>query len=230
MLEGLELVFNIIGQFEVIERLYVRRPSSLQQQLNQTVLATYTSILEFLLDTNHYFAQRTLVRVAKSIFRLEDMTTKYISKITSKSNEVAKYVRLISGEIVGNTDDMVMKVDERLSTLVMHSQSLENIETRTSNVQDTIENDVRDLKNILRDLGQPITRFATQISAIQDNLRVDERLKIFEWLSTVSYMSYHRSKVKTLLPGSGKWLLQKPQFIKWMDASSSSILWLHGVC
>lgn len=229
MVDGLELVFNLIAKFEVVERLYLRRPSVLQTHLNQSILTTYTSILEFLLEANRYFSQKTVVRVAKSVFRLEEMTTKFTCKITSNSEEVEKYVRLISGEIQGNTDTSVSKVIERLYVLESLSTGIDHIETRTASVQSMLDSEFYDLQKILAEISQPIVRITDQISALEDNLKEEERLKIFGWLSTVPYVSHHRGKIKTLLPGSGQWLLQKPQFIKWMNSSSSSILWLHGV-
>jgi len=68
----------------------------------------------------------------------------------------------------------------------------------------------------LSDLEEPIKRIASQLSSIQDNLLEGERLKIFEWLTTVQYMSHHRSKSKELLAQSGGWLLQKSEFVEWL--------------
>jgi hypothetical protein len=198
--------------------------------LDEAIVATYTSILEFLLEANQYFAQKTMVRIAKSIFQLEEMTTRYTSKIKSKSNEVEEFVRLISGEVLNDTDKTLTKVANRLSVLDVHSKSLEDIEARTQIAQATMDNEFKDLQSILRDLDQPIIRISTQISAIEDGMKEEERLRVFEWLTTVPYTSHHLSKAKNLLAGSGQWLLRNPHFLKWMNSSSSSILWLHGVC
>jgi hypothetical protein len=58
---------------------------------------------------------------------------------------------------------------------------------------------------------------------------VSERLQVFEWLSSVKYMTHHRIKFKVLLPGSGQWLFEKQEFLEWRKSSVSSILWLHGI-
>lgn len=230
MLEGLEIVFNLIAKFEVVERLYLRRSSGLQQGLTEAIITTYTSILEFLLEANQYFAQKTILRIAKSILQLEEITTRYVAKIKSNSNRVEEFVRLISGEILSNTDRSVTQMVDKISLLETHSNILHDIDAHTENLQATIDNELESLQSVLKDLNQPTTRIATQISAIEDNLKEEERLRVFKWLTTVSYTSHHLTKVKSLLPGSGQWLLQTPHFVEWMNSSTPSILWLHGVC
>jgi hypothetical protein len=56
------------------------------------------------------------------------------------------------------------------------------------------------------------------------------RRQIFGWLSRTSHTTHHKAMGKDFLLGSGKWLLEKKEFIEWTKESSSSILWLHGIC
>jgi hypothetical protein len=56
-----------------------------------------------------------------------------------------------------------------------------------------------------------------------------ERQEMFKWLSTVKYKEHHKTIGLDFLPNSGRWLLQKADFIKWRKDSYSSILWLHGI-
>lgn len=229
MLEGMELTFNLIAKSEVIERLYLRRVSTLQAPLDKSLVALYTSILEFLLGSHRYFDQKTIKRIAKSVFRVEEFTASFISKIESNMNEVESYVRLLTGEIATQTETSLTDVSMRMTKLDLQSRKLDNVDAQFASVQDSMEMNMRLLKETLEELNQPINRLATHIRALDDNLKEDERLKIFNWLSTVEYRSHHRSKVKTLLPGSGRWLLRKQEFREWMSRSSSSILWLHGI-
>jgi len=73
-------------------------------------------------------------------------------------------------------------------------------------------------------LNDPIARIATKLSSLDDELNESQRLKIFEWLSIIPYMSHHRSMEKMLIPGSGSWLFDKQEFVEWMGSSTSSIL------
>ncbi|KAL7270204.1 hypothetical protein RUND412_007099, partial [Rhizina undulata] len=56
-----------------------------------------------------------------------------------------------------------------------------------------------------------------------------ERSKILEWLSRVPFENHHFFIRPFRQDATGKWLLQKRDFISWKDSSSSSILWLHGI-
>ncbi|KAH7409627.1 hypothetical protein BKA64DRAFT_705387 [Cadophora sp. MPI-SDFR-AT-0126] len=229
MLDGLELVFNLIAKLEVIERLYLRRNSTLQVPLDKSIVTLYTSILEFLLESHRYFGQKTIKRIAKSIFQLEELTVKYTSNIERNMTEVEGYVRLLSGEISIHTNANLTEMSQRMTKLDMQSGKLDNVDSRLGNIQDALEAEAQLLRQTLDDLNEPTNRLAHQIRTINDNLKEEERLKIFEWLSTVEYRSHHRSKAKTLLPGSGQWLLKKREFIEWISRSTSSILWLHGI-
>jgi nucleoside-triphosphatase THEP1 len=229
MIEGLELVFNLLTRLEVVERLYLHRSVSLQVRLGEAIVALYTSILEYLLKAHRYFTQKTSIRIAKSIFRLEDMTTKYIITMRRKFNNVDEYVQLVSAEITNTVGTRIESVDKKLQLLALTTEKIRTVGARSAEMQDLLGQEVLRLEQILRDLNEPINRVATQLSAMGDNLRADERLRIFDWLSSVPYMSHHRSKVKMLLPGSGKWLFRKPEFVEWMSSSTSSILWLHGI-
>jgi hypothetical protein len=229
MLEGLELVFNLITRFQLVERLYLHRPSSVQVRLNEAIIALYASILEYLLKAHRYFTQKTSIRIAKSIFQLEDLTAKFITTIKSKAGHVDEWVRLVSGEVMNTVDGRIKSVEDKLQLLALTTETISTVGTRSAETQNLLGQEVLRLEQILRDLDAPINRVATQVSAIGDNLRTEERLRIFDWLSSVPYMSHHRSKVKVLLPGSGKWLLRKPEFLEWMNSSTSSVLWLHGI-
>jgi hypothetical protein len=100
------------------------------------------------------------------------------------------------------------------------------------------------LKNILHKLDQPIMQMADQISTIKDRFDSkfipvsrwrcsfftgEERIKVFRWMSEIEYRSHHDEHSKDLLPGSGQWLIESRDFIKWGQLSVSSILWLHGM-
>ncbi|KAL7273058.1 hypothetical protein RUND412_004116 [Rhizina undulata] len=56
-----------------------------------------------------------------------------------------------------------------------------------------------------------------------------ERSKILEWFSRVPFEEHHLFIRQFRQAGTGKWLLEKREFIDWKDSPSSSILWLHGI-
>ena len=56
---------------------------------------------------------------------------------------------------------------------------------------------------------------------------MDERLAVLEWLSKVKYRDHHDFVKKDRFRGTGKWLLQRDAFDKWLKVESS-ILWVNG--
>jgi hypothetical protein len=173
--------------------------------LKDKIVTLYQNVLEFLVEAYHYYNQSTGSRIARSIFTVDASTVKYIAQVRALSNEVDAYMTLVSDEAVFD------------------------IEKKVGEIDDGLQREKNDLKQLLDRLSAPVNRMATQISSIDDYLSEEGRMKIFEWLSSVRYVSHHRAKLKVLLPGSGQWLLKKQEFLKWFDSSSSSILWLHGI-
>ena len=55
----------------------------------------------------------------------------------------------------------------------------------------------------------------------------DEQRDVLEWLSKVKYQDHHNFAKKDRFHGTGKWLLQKYAFDKWLKVESS-ILWVNG--
>ncbi|KAH8684848.1 hypothetical protein BGZ60DRAFT_524047 [Tricladium varicosporioides] len=226
MLQSLELVFNLMAKFAIVERLYLREHVAARRQLEESITSMYISILEYLSEAIEYYKKGTLSKIITSVFQLEDSVTKHQSAIKAKAEIVDSFLRLLSDEVTFNTNDLLNGVMDNINSGL---QDIQLAQYRTSVLQDEICRETEGLRGALVEIHEPIIRMANQISIIDDKLNEEERLKIFEWLSCTEYTSHHRSKVKNLLPGSGQWLLHKPEFIEWLGSSSSSILWLHGI-
>lgn len=97
------------------------------------------------------------------------------------------------------------------------------------NVLKTTTEGQEKLVAILQELDLPISRTATQISALHNALNENERSRFLDWLSSVQHLKHHSARAKLLLPGSCKWLFEKQIFRNWARSSASSILWLHGI-
>ena len=59
------------------------------------------------------------------------------------------------------------------------------------------------------------------------DVTANERRDVLEWLSKVKYSDNHNFAKKDRFQGTGKWLLQKDAFDRWLKAESS-ILWVNG--
>lgn len=56
----------------------------------------------------------------------------------------------------------------------------------------------------------------------------ERRYKMLDWLSTVPFSRQQHHHSSNRHPGTGKWLLQKEDFVKWEHSSSSLLFWLCG--
>ncbi|KAB8295087.1 hypothetical protein EYC80_007025 [Monilinia laxa] len=102
------------------------------------------------------------------------------------------------------SDETLGNIDRNMGGLTnsMHTfqASMQTLEREISEVKLTGNNIEYHLVRALKDLEAPIQRITSQISDIQDHLKEKER-----------------------------WLLKKKEFEEWMNTSTSSILWLHGI-
>ena len=85
------------------------------------------------------------------------------------------------------------------------------------------------LEALLHQLEQPIERSAVQLSELHDRLQQSDRIALLNWLSRVPYRKIHQMTGNDVLPRSGEWILQNPEFVEWTKSSLSSTLFLHGV-
>ncbi|KAF6812684.1 ankyrin repeat protein, partial [Colletotrichum musicola] len=86
----------------------------------------------------------------------------------------------------------------------------------------------RVLKETLERLDQPIMKMAVQLSAVQDQLDYEKRIKVFQWMSKIPYGSHFEQSAKNLLEDSGQWLLESREYSDWLSSNESCVLWLRG--
>lgn len=250
----MEIVVNLLARYEIVEHLHLQKASRSKALLVDAIVKLYTAILDYLFQAHAYFEPHILKKIARSFFRPEESTQKFISSIKQNELEVQKYTSLVS-------DESLSKIDRNMDALtqsmdVCHT-SIQSLQKGVSSAEllgsdlgqrlgqlhkltQTIQQDMSSaelrwnkiehhLVKALNDLKDPVQRIAEDISSVQDNLKEKERVKVFEWLTMIPSSSHHREKSRSLLSGSCNWLLRKKEFKEWMEASTSSILWLHGI-
>ncbi|KAF7929613.1 hypothetical protein BELL_0068g00030 [Botrytis elliptica] len=254
ILEGMEIVVNLLARYEIVEYLHLQKTSRAKALLADAIVKLYTAILDYLFQAHAYFEPHILKKIAHSFFRPEESTHKFISSIKQNELEVEKYTRLVSDESLGKIDRNMNALTQSMDVCHTSIQSLQQGISSTKllgsdlgqrlgqlhNLTQTIQQDMSSaelkwnkiehhLVKALNDLKDPVQRIAEDISSVKDNLKEKERVKVFEWLTTIPSSSHHREKSRSLLSGSCNWLLRKKEFKEWMEASTSSILWLHGI-
>ncbi|KAL9581026.1 MAG: hypothetical protein Q9212_004143 [Teloschistes hypoglaucus] len=223
MTEGLEKISGYITRCHLYEQLFLAKPSAAQTELESALLRLYTSILLYLARARQYYAQSTLRRLGASVVRTSDSIDTCLSKVTTEHDDVERCTYLVSTEMLQNAGRKVAEIQSSVSSL---SGDLAALSVDMSAPQDAR---YHSLKAILETFEQPILRTSIHVSNIHANLEKDTRRQILSWLSTVRYREHHRSSISTVMPGSGRWLQHKQEFVDWKSSSSSSILWIHGI-
>ncbi|KAL8875832.1 MAG: hypothetical protein Q9198_005861, partial [Flavoplaca austrocitrina] len=218
MAEGLETVASHITRCKKYEDLYLSpsSSSSIQPDLKYLLLRHYAVILTYLATARRYYTKSTVRRLGGSVFETSDSVDSCLSNIAAGRDEVERCARLIDSELQRGINSTV-------------TQALGAIATDLISVSTSQDSHYQSLKDIMSSFEQPILRAAPHVSDIHASLAKEERRKILAWLSTVQCREHHRTSYNAVMPGSGAWLQNKPEFVDWKTSSASSILWIHGI-
>lgn len=229
MVEGLEVVCKTVARYAAIEKLYFRQPSSVDSMLEDSFIATYASILRFLFKCRRHFDPGLARRVARGITQLpETSVNKHLDRIAENDKRVSELTRIVDAERSQLTRTRQVSAGDGIDHLVRDLGELRMESTDSASK----------LEALLTYFKEPIIRTMNLVSNLSEILversrnesqLKEERLAILKWLSDVQYKKHHQTLSKGLLEGTGSWLLNKPQFLKWRDSSVSSVLWLHGI-
>ncbi|KAF6230805.1 hypothetical protein HO173_010921 [Letharia columbiana] len=207
IVEGAETMARSISRYATFEQIYLpynSTASRAMKRLKDALVRLYAAILIYLAKAKRYFEEHTPKRMFKAA-------------LTSQSD---------FEELLRNIDKHTANVDHEAS-LVDAERSSDISNTLVSLSIDHQEMHAK-LRELLQSIDSPIRRMSPQLDSLQDHLKHTERVEILRWLSSQPYLEHHQQIKKQALPGSGQWLLQDPQYIKWYEQSASSLLWLHG--
>lgn len=68
----------------------------------------------------------------------------------------------------------------------------------------------------------------SRFNKIDERAKRDDRLKILQWLSSVSYREHHQKEINEVLLNTGLWFVQSQKYRAWKDSDDTAIIWLHG--
>lgn len=85
------------------------------------------------------------------------------------------------------------------------------------------------VRTLLQELDKPINRIVDQAAVYAKTLEENQYHAVLSWLSRIPFVRHHERHSESRIPGSGKWLLDHPQYLSWKNSSNSLILLLHGI-
>lgn len=228
MVEGLEVVCKTVARYAAIENLYLRQLSSVENLLEDSIVATYASILRFFSKCRRYFDLGLARRLARSTTQIpETLVNNHLDRIANNDRKVLELTRMVDAERSRSTEARQLSMTMEINNLNNDLQVLLIGSTDSASK----------LEALLGSFQDPLVRTAKKVEALSQSLiesrneskSKEERLEILQWLSNVQYKKHHQSLSKGLLEGTGSWLLKKPQVVEWRNSSVSSVLWLHGI-
>ncbi|KAF9019396.1 hypothetical protein BDZ89DRAFT_1073056 [Hymenopellis radicata] len=92
---------------------------------------------------------------------------------------------------------------------------------------------IREVRNMIADSNGKLSdvekAFAPLLQVIGVAISYEERHKVAEWISKITFSAYHAENSRKWLKGTGRWVLESPEFQKWASKTSSSpTLWCYG--
>lgn len=155
---GLEVVFNLIARYEIVERTFLHdAQSGVHKELEEGIVKLYAAILLYFFETYRLFTKSTVGRLASSV----TASREGIDKIKSAESQVHDYMPLASHEVAHSTSrdvgaiatsvQQVMPILEGVNGI---SASMQDLNFQISQLSPELEG----LHSILRDLDSPISR------------------------------------------------------------------------
>jgi hypothetical protein len=86
------------------------------------------------------------------------------------------------------------------------------------------------LLKLLETYQKPIARTDERVAQLWLREDADYRHRVMCWASSMPYEKVHGTARAGRTPKTGQWLLAHTSFREWRNCSTSTILWLHGMC
>ena len=130
MLDGVEVVSDVIAKTRIIERDYLNGRSAFKNQLVKAIVKLYAAVLKYLAQAHHYYSQNSGIRFAKSaVTSSQSKVGVFLDTIREEDEEVTKLMRIVQHD---NTDETL---NERFTDLnkTLKGMSVTNTEPKKKN-------------------------------------------------------------------------------------------------
>ncbi|KAL9006563.1 MAG: hypothetical protein Q9188_000662 [Gyalolechia gomerana] len=246
MIQGLEMVSGLVTHYVVIEQIFVVEESDHTRAVKDSLLALYTAVMEFLLEALSYFPP---------IHRREDEKQWFRHKAASGAAKVKRAFHVLdpSAQVAAQgLLDTIWKAKANVDADANHAYATKNMDVlgEFGQVQDRIleqlksnglDHEERDrrLSAILSEFHDPLYSIDDKVSSLYEQMERTQQHaeigRVLDWLSPPAQESNRKTYHKSLsnpshrLSGSGRWLLEDPEYLQWQNSETSSIGCLSGI-
>jgi ankyrin repeat protein len=128
MVEGIELVANVVTRYDLLERIYLdlSRQSPIHKELRENFVKLYVAILRYLSKAKGYFSKPTIKRVIKSTIEPAE------AAVQAHLDVIAKKIRSVDSCLDVIKAQRSRAVDEKTSRLLEMLVDIEKPITRTA--------------------------------------------------------------------------------------------------
>lgn len=158
----------------------------------------------------------SLVCFYKSVLTYLIKAASYYSTSTSKRvfESIYRPVPAI-GKHLNDVQDSSAAVDRLVK---------DNIAELSVNTEQTTNS----ILSLLQSYDDTVLRARSAIEETGNKEKWQVHSAFLRWISYVPYRSIHEESAKELVPGTGYWLQQRPQYQEFVQSPKSSVLWLCG--
>ncbi|KAK1561435.1 uncharacterized protein LY79DRAFT_664314 [Colletotrichum navitas] len=228
MIDGLEAVTSIIATCAVFESVYLSQRTLAISHLESSLTALYGAILTFLGTAFRYFSQSTGKGFFKAVVNPAKEIEDAMKRVESKQTEVERTAQVTIMEIQTHTSTRVQDLTSMVSSLAVQLEMANSkLASLSGHSEAAMMQRGESLSVAITFIMRPKQRTIRQPERF-DNLKVEDRIIRYDWLSSVRYKFHHLTETRGRMVESGKWLFQRPEFLFWTDSSISGTLWLHG--
>lgn len=120
--------------------------------------------------------------------------------------------------------------DQQIEKIVAQEAKVSSLAILSdAKIQQDTSTAVLAVRTLLQELEKPINRIVDQAAVYAKTLEENQYREVLSWLSPVPFVRHHERHSESRIPGSGEWLLDRPQYLSWKSSSNSLILLLHGI-
>ncbi|KAL8831217.1 MAG: hypothetical protein Q9170_005388, partial [Blastenia crenularia] len=247
MIQGLEMVSGLVTHYIVIEQIFVFENSDHARAVQSSLLALYTAIMDFLLEALKYFPPVVHEEEEKEKHWFRHKAASGAAKVKRAFHVLDPIAQTTAKALL----DAISKAKANVDADSNHAYATKNMDMLSDfgKAQDHIlqqlenngvsqEERDRRLSAILTEFHDPLYSIDDKVSSLYDQMEKtqqhEEVSRVLDWLSPASQESRRKTYHKSLsgpnhrLAGSGRWLLEDPDYLQWQNSKASSVGCLSG--